>query len=100
MNIVLTRDSSWQATGVTVVHDMAGAMAAAGTTPELMVAGGGEIYALLLPLANRLLITHVDGDGHAAVFFPAILPEVWEVKQKTTLPTKAMAAEVWEYVRR
>lgn len=58
--LVLTRDPTFSAPDVTVVHDWAGALAAAGAAEELMVAGGGEIYALALPYADRIHLTEVD----------------------------------------
>ena len=47
--IVLTRDPGFAVPEVAVAHDWAGALAAAEGADELMVAGGGEIYALALP---------------------------------------------------
>lgn len=58
--LVLTRDPTFSAPDVTVVHDWAGTLAAAGAAEELMVAGGGEIYALALPHADRIHLTEVD----------------------------------------
>ena len=53
-NIVLTRDSSFAASGVEVVHDLQDAL-----EDDLMVIGGGEIYALALPIATTLELTMV-----------------------------------------
>jgi len=39
---------------------------------EVMVVGGGEIYAAALPLADRLYITHVDALLEGDVRFPSI----------------------------
>ncbi len=67
-NLVLTRSTDWcpatgADTGVTIVHDWAGALRAAGEATELMVIGGAEIYAIAQPYADRVLLTRV----HAAV---------------------------------
>ncbi len=37
---------------------------------EIFVIGGGQIYNLALPYADRLYLTFVDGDFNAEVFFP------------------------------
>lgn len=66
-NLVLTRDSSFAASGVEVVHDLQDAL-----TDDLMVLGGGEIYALALPLATHLELTLVQTViPDADAFFPA-----------------------------
>lgn len=73
-NIVLTRDRSWSVSGVTVVHSLEEALAAAGDAPELMVIGGAEIYALCAPLVDRVELTLVHaspaGDTRLAPFGP------------------------------
>jgi dihydrofolate reductase len=58
---VLTRDREWQAQGAEVVHDVAAAIAAAGDAP-LSVIGGAEIFALFLPVADRIELTEVPAD--------------------------------------
>ena len=71
-NFVLTRDLSWQASGVEVFADFQAALKAC-TTSELWVIGGGEIYSQTLAQAQRLEMTHVEIEVEAAdVWFPAI----------------------------
>ncbi|RVT92389.1 dihydrofolate reductase [Sphingomonas crocodyli] len=73
-HIVLTRDPAWHAEGAEVVHSVEAAIAAA-DGPRLSVIGGAEIYALMLPHADRIELTEVDAapDGDAIV--PAFGPE-------------------------
>lgn len=47
-------------------------------TDELFVIGGAEIYKLLLPYCDKLLITHVNASPDADSFFPAISPDIWK----------------------
>ena len=73
-NLVLTRDSSFAASGVEVVHDLQDAL-----TDDLMVIGGGEIYALALPLARTLELTLVQTViPDADAFFPAWDSADWQ----------------------
>ena len=66
-NLVLTRDSSFAATGVEVVHNLQDAL-----EDDLVVIGGGEIYALTLPIATTLELTLVQTViPDADAFFPA-----------------------------
>ena len=50
---------------------------------QIIVAGGGEIYAQTIKRASRLFITEVALDAEGDVRFPPIDPEQWrEVKRE------------------
>ena len=68
--IVLTRDAAFAAPEVTIVHDWPAALAAAGEADELMVAGGGEVYAVALPHADRIHLTEVEASPPGDTVFP------------------------------
>jgi dihydrofolate reductase len=95
-NIVLTRDRSWAAEGVTVVPNLAEAIAAAGLDPraragEIMVVGGAEIYAQAMPIATRVELTriHVQPDGDTR--FPDLDPAQWREVARTAHPAEGDA---------
>ena len=67
--LVLTRDRGFAIEGVTAVHDWAEAVVAAGED-DLMVAGGAEIYALALPLADAIHLTEVEASPDGDTLFP------------------------------
>lgn len=46
---------------------------------EAFVIGGGNIYQQVLPLINRLYLTHIDADLEGDTYFPDYLPEQWQV---------------------
>jgi dihydrofolate reductase len=82
-NIVLTRQPGWSAPGITVVTNLAEAIAAAGLDPRaradaLMVIGGAEIYAQTLPLATRIELTEVHLEAEGDTSLPAFDPHIWE----------------------
>jgi dihydrofolate reductase len=60
-HVVLTRDRNWQAEGAEVVHSVDEALELAGAEP-VSVIGGAEIFALFLPLADRIELTEVLED--------------------------------------
>lgn len=71
-NIVLTRDAGFTAPDVAVAHSLPAALE--GLTGEVAIIGGGEVYALALPMAHRLELTLVDTVIEGAdAFFP-----VWD----------------------
>jgi dihydrofolate reductase len=71
-NLVLTRSQDWSVPGVTVVADLEAAVRAAGAAPELVVAGGAQVYALVLPHATRIYLTRI----HAIIEGDTRLPEL------------------------
>lgn len=88
-NIVLTRDASWHAEGVTVVPNLAEAVAAAGLDPRaradgIMVIGGAQIYAEALPSATRIELTEVDAEPDGDTLLPPFDPARWhEIARET-----------------
>jgi dihydrofolate reductase len=75
-NLVLTRDSGWQAPGIVVVHSVEEALAGAAGS-ELVAIGGAEIYRLVLPFARRIYLTHVHADVPGDTYFPDFDPTQW-----------------------
>ncbi|RSY79108.1 dihydrofolate reductase [Sphingomonas koreensis] len=73
-HIVLTRDAAWRRDGAEVATSVDAALALAGEG-DVAVIGGAEIFALLLPLADRIELTevHLSPDGDATV--PPFGPE-------------------------
>ncbi|WP_332688888.1 dihydrofolate reductase [Devosia sp.] len=84
-NIVITRQQGYQPEGVLVFHDIEAALAKAREiaeadgVDEIMIIGGGELYAQLMGRADRLYITHIDLAPAGDVRFPVIAPEQWTV---------------------
>src|SRR5258708_11912314 len=66
-HVVLTRDRNWQAPGAEVAHDAREALRLAGGDP-VSVIGGADIFALFLPLADRIELTEVLSDLPAHTF--------------------------------
>jgi dihydrofolate reductase len=60
-HIVLTRDREWNAEGAEVAHGVDEAVRLAGAQP-ISIIGGADIFALFLPLANRIELTEVLAD--------------------------------------
>ncbi len=73
-HIVLTRDSAWRRDGAEVATSVEDALALA-SGGDIAVIGGAEIFALFLPLAQRIELTevHLSPDGDATV--PPFGPE-------------------------
>ncbi|MEJ1161594.1 dihydrofolate reductase [Prosthecomicrobium sp. N25] len=82
-NIVVTRDPGYAPEGVVVAGslaealDRARAVARRDGVGQVMVTGGGQIYAEALPLADRVVLTEVDLAPDGTVTFPPLDPTVW-----------------------
>ncbi len=77
-HIVLTRDEDWSAEGAEVAYSVEASIALAGDYSDIALVGGGEIYKLFLPHADRIELTeiHVCPDGD--VFAPDFPAKDWE----------------------
>jgi dihydrofolate reductase len=76
--VVLTRSPSWSADGVLVAHDLPAALGLADTLDgDVMVAGGGEVYAAALPLADEQVLTEVDLSPDGDAFYPDFDAAEW-----------------------
>ena len=75
-NIVVTRQADYAAAGAEIATSLPAALALA-DGGAAFVMGGGELYALALPLADRLLLTEVDLAPAGDTLFPEVDPAVW-----------------------
>jgi dihydrofolate reductase len=83
-NIVITRDASYSADGIEVVHSLDEALEEFKTTDqEIFVIGGGEMYMQALPFADKLYLTFVETSvENADTFFPEIAFDEWQEVSK------------------
>ena len=87
-NIVITRQSDYQAEGIVVVNSLQQALDKAEDISfvagheEVMVIGGSEIYQQALLKADRLYITHVHADVEGDAFFPQVSWSDWQEVQR------------------
>jgi dihydrofolate reductase len=70
LNIVISRDASLFIEGVTTVTSIEQALEVAGEVEEVMIIGGGAIYAACLPMANKLYVTHIEAEIQGDTQFP------------------------------
>lgn len=77
-NIVITTQPDFTAEGCDVVSSPEAAVAAAPAGSEIMVIGGGEIYRLFLPLADRVYLTRVDAVVTGDTYFPELPAADWQ----------------------
>lgn len=103
-SIVVTRDPAFAADGAIAVTsletglELARVLAGHRGVDEVMVIGGAEIYALALPLADRIYLTRIEGAPAGDTWFAEPDPAVWlqtgaetiEKSDRDQYPAKAL----------
>jgi len=77
-NIVVTRNAGWAHEGVEAAGSLPEAIALAGDE-QASIIGGAQIFAESLQLADRMIVTHIDGVYRCDTFFPEIDAALWTV---------------------
>ncbi len=102
-NIILTRKKDYRPAGVVTVQSMDDAYFFVNENDfnELMVIGGGEIYNMMMPKADRIYMTRVHHSfTDADAFFPSIDEKKWKLKSREDFTADdkhqyAYSFEVW-----
>ena len=90
-NIVVTRNQDFAARGVIAAPLDQAMEAARGDalrrgSPEIAVIGGADIFNLLMPVADRLVLTTVHASPPGDIYFPAIDPSIWKEVERRRQP--------------
>lgn len=91
-NIVISRDPQFHAEGLIVVDCLEAALARARDlaggdgVSEVMVIGGAQIYAAVLPEADRLYVTEVHAAVDGDAYIPAIDWQQWQEIERVRHP--------------
>jgi len=94
--IVLTRQSDWSAEGVITADDLDDAIAKAADwidadcsrEKEIIIFGGGEIYAAFLPLTDRIDLTEIDLAPEGDAKFPELNQAEWREVGRDNRPSE------------
>lgn len=89
--LVLTRDRNFQPVIGQAVSSIEEALeiTAKGGAKELFVLGGSGPFDSTMPVADRLVLTHVDAVLGGGVSFPVVSPDDWQVVSRQEHPTDA-----------
>lgn len=98
-NIVVTRDTAYEAPGCIVTRTIEAALTAAGEAAEVMVIGGAEFYRQLLPRADRIYLTRVHGVVDGDTFFPEIDSAEWQEVERVDHAADEKNAHDYSFIR-
>ena len=83
-HIVITRQKHFKAAAdVILVDNLDDALDAAKNDSQPFIIGGGQIYALAMPYAEKIELTRIHADFDADTFFPKIDPNHWKETAST-----------------
>jgi dihydrofolate reductase len=103
INVILSRNKSLKIDGCLIVNSVKDIFSLASISREMFVMGGGEVYKLFMPYANRLLITEVNADvKDGDTEFPLIGPE-WKARILSVHPAgngNDFSFSILEYTKR
>ena len=103
-NIVVSRDPGFNPDGVIVVRDLEQALRVARDDAErrgvgeIAAIGGTDIFTQLLPLADRLEITHVHMRPEGDTYFPPIDATQWHPVARSDHPAGPQDEAGFSYV--
>jgi len=80
-NLVVTHQQSWNAEGCVVTTSIAEAVARA-DAPEVMVIGGAQIYAEVLPQVSTIYLTRVHTTLDGDAYFPQLAGSEWREEER------------------
>lgn len=79
-HIVITRNNNYKKDGAVVVHSMEEALQISKNDAQPYIIGGGEIYKMALPVADKIELTRVHGTfDDADTFFPEFTKDKWNL---------------------
>ncbi|WP_199101609.1 dihydrofolate reductase [Aquitalea sp. ASV11] len=100
-NIVITRQSDWQADGVEVAHSLEQALEMADGVAEVCLIGGADLYRQAMALADALRLTEIDADFDGDACFPEVSTADWqEVARSSFTSDKGLQYAFVDYQRK
>ena len=85
-SVVVTRQTQYAGGGAKVAGDLEHALDLAAGDDEVFIVGGGDIYQLALPLADRVYLTRVDAAMDGDAHFPPLAENHWRLTSEESHP--------------
>lgn len=100
-HVILTGNKDYTYEGTEIHHSIDTILEKyKGADEECFVIGGGEIYKLFLPYADKMYLTHIDAEcNDAEIFFPAFNEDDYRVSLITDIEQDKIKAVIKEYVK-
>jgi dihydrofolate reductase len=96
-NIIITRDSNFQAEGCMVVHSIEQALVAAEPAEEVFIIGGSSIFEEALPKADRIYLSRVNAEPDGDTYF-SFDEQAWREISREHHPKSASDEYSYDFV--
>ncbi|MBP5679255.1 MAG: dihydrofolate reductase [Bacilli bacterium] len=77
-HIVLTRRNLELDPAILVVHSVEELLEKVRDIPEVMIIGGATVYQEMLAYSDKLILTEIDAESDADVYFPSFNKKEWD----------------------
>jgi len=104
LNVVITRDEAFAPEGVTVAHSLdralmtARAQAGDDGVDEVMIIGGGQIYADSIATADRVYLTEIHTSVDGDTLFPELPADQWREIFREAHPANEEGEPAYSFV--
>ena len=98
-NVVITRQSGWQAEGTTTADSLQTAMELCGTQADVWVIGGAQIYAQALPLASTVEVTEIEMEVEGDAYAPELGTDWTSSRRESHVSANGIAFHFVTYIR-
>lgn len=85
-HIIVTKNKHYKAVNCLIAHSIEEAITLAASDDNPFIIGGGEIYALAMPFADKIELTRVHTEVDADAFFPEINGDCWKLVNEVFHP--------------
>lgn len=99
-HLIVSRDAQYRPEGTEVFASLPAALAAVPAGQDLYVVGGAQIYAQTLPLADTVLLTHIDAEIAGDAAFPTLDAALWQASETNRVIEDGVTLRFCRYQRR
>ena len=99
--VIVSRDPAYRVEGCLTAPSIDAAIAACAGDAEIFFVGGAEMYAQVLPRADRLYLTEIQADFEGDAWFPAFDRDAWtETARDKRVSPEGLGYDFVSYRRR
>lgn len=99
-HLIVSRDAAYHPAGTEVFATIPAALAAVPPGADVFVAGGAQVYAQTLPLADIVLLTHIDAEITGDAAFPPLDAAHWQATETNRVVENGVTLRFCRYQRR
>lgn len=82
-NVVVSRQTEFEASGAQVVASLQAAMDLFSPDQVVWLIGGAQLYAQAMPYAQQLVVTEIDADFQGDAWAPDLIANEWQETERT-----------------